>query len=93
MGIINTLPVTDERILPYNAESVSAAFQRACNRLGIVDLHFHDLRHEGITSLFESGLSIEEVAMISGHRSWAMLRRYTHLSATTLAEKMNAGIA
>ena len=27
--------------------------------------------------------------MISGHRSWAMLRRYTHLSATTLAEKMN----
>lgn len=89
MGIINTLPVTDERILPYNAESVSAAFQRACNRLGIVDLHFHDLRHEGITRLFESGLSIEEVAMISGHRSWAMLRRYTHLSATTLAEKMN----
>ena len=51
------------------AESVSAAFQRACNRLGIVDLHFHDLRHEGITRLFESGLSIEEVAVISGHRS------------------------
>lgn len=80
----------DARILPYNAESVSAAFQRACNRLGIVDLHFHDLRHEGITRLFESGLSIEEVAVISGHRSWAMLHRYTHLSAVTLAEKMNA---
>lgn len=90
--IIDTLPVTDERILPYKPESVSASFQRACARLGIQDLHFHDLRHEGISRLFEQGLSIQEVAMISGHTSWTMLRRYTHLNVQTLAEKLNAGI-
>lgn len=91
-AIIDTLPVIDERILPYRAESVSKSFQRACDRLGIRNLRFHDLRHEGISRLFEQGLSIQEVAIISGHTSWAMLRRYTHLSAESLSEKLHAGV-
>lgn len=90
-AIINALPVTDERILPYKSESVSASFERVTARLGIDNLRFHDLRHEGISRLFEQGLSIPEVALISGHQSWAMLRRYTNLSAQTLSEKLNAG--
>lgn len=90
MAIIDTLPVIDERILPYKSESVSASFDRVTARLGIEDLHFHDLRHEGISRLFERGLSIQEVALISGHQSWAMLRRYTHPSVTSLAEKLNS---
>lgn len=49
------------------------------------------LRHEGISRLFEQGISIPEVALISGHQSRAMLRRYTNLSAQTLSEKLNAG--
>lgn len=91
-AIMETLPVIDERILPYRPESVSRAFQRACDRLSIQDLRFHDLRHEGISRLFEQGLAIQEVAIISGHTSWAMLRRYTHLSAETLSEKLHAGL-
>lgn len=87
--IIEKLPVVDERILPYESPSVSAAFARCCKRLGIVDLHFHDLRHEGITRLFESGLLLQEVALISGHQSWAMLRRYTHIKPSDVAKKMN----
>jgi integrase len=86
--IIDAIPRIDERILPYNPESVSASFQRACDRLGIKDLHLHDLRHEGISRLFERGLDIPEVAMISGHQSWNMLRRYTHLKPATVLEKM-----
>ena len=88
--IIDSLPVIDERILPYNAESVSAAFERACERLGLVDLRFHDLRHEGISRLFEMGLDIPEVSSISGHMSWSMLKRYTHLKPATVLEKLNA---
>jgi len=42
-------------------------------RAGITDLHFHDLRHEAISRLFEKGLSIPEVALISGHRDYRML--------------------
>ena len=87
-AIIRALPKIDERVLPYNSESVSAAFQRACARLGIEDMRFHDLRHEGITRLFEAGLQIEEVALISGHSSWAMLKRYTHITPENVLEKL-----
>ena len=88
-AIINALPVIDKRILPYEAESVSASFERACKRLGIEDARFHDLRHEGISRLFEAGLEIQEVAMISGHTSWGTLKRYTHLKPAQVLEKLN----
>jgi integrase len=45
-------------------------------------LHFHDLRHEGISRLFEVGRSIPQVAAVSGHRSWQSLQRYAHLRQT-----------
>lgn len=67
------------RIFPYNGRSVGTAFRRACYDLGIEDMHFHDLRHEGTSRLFESGFTIERVALVTGHKDWKMLRRYTHL--------------
>lgn len=66
-------------IFPHNGESISTAFTSACKLLGIKDLHFHDLRHEGISRLFEMGWTIPQVASVSGHRSWTSLKRYTHL--------------
>jgi integrase len=87
--IIDAIPRIDGRILPYNSESCSAAFERVCIRLGIKDLKFHDLRHEGITRLFEKGLAIEEVAEISGHSSWNMLRRYTHIKPEAIVDKLS----
>lgn len=89
-AIIDSLPRIDARILPYRSESCSSAFDRACERLKIVDLHLHDLRHEGISRLFEQGLDIPQVAMISGHLSWTNLKRYTHLSPKDVLEKLNA---
>jgi integrase len=88
--ILDALPRLDARVLPYDPESVSAAFERACARLGISDIRLHDLRHEGISRLFEQGLAIQEVALISGHTSWATLRRYTHLKPNDVVEKMRA---
>ena len=57
--------------------------------MGLEDLHFHDLRHEAISRLFEKGLSIPEVALISGHRDFRMLFRYTHLRAEDIAHRLN----
>lgn len=68
-----------ERIFPYSTDAVSAAFTRTCLVLDIKDLHFHDLRHEGVTRLFEMGNTIPHVAAVSGHRAWASLQRYTHV--------------
>jgi integrase len=79
LQLITQQSAKDGVIWPYNSQSVSTAFTRACVLLGIDDLHFHDLRHEGISRLFELGWTIPRVACVSGHRSWTSLKRYTHL--------------
>jgi len=73
-----------ERIFPYNGRSVGTAFRRVCCDLEIADLHFHDLRHEATSRLFEAGFTIEQVALVTGHKDWKMLRRYTHLRPESL---------
>ncbi len=85
--LIAELPIIDERILPYESQSISAAWQRACKKLSIEDLHFHDLRREGVSRLFEAGYTIPEVAKVSGHLDWSMLKIYTEISAKNVLEK------
>ncbi len=67
------------RIFPVSEDALGANFTRACKFLEIEDLHFHDLRHEGISRLFEMGWTIPRAATVSGHRSWQSLQRYSHL--------------
>lgn len=55
LAVVQTMPREGERIFPYSTDAISAAFTRACKFLGIQDLRFHDLRHEGISRLFEIG--------------------------------------
>jgi integrase len=55
----------------------------------LADLRFHDLRHEAASRFFERGLSVMEVATITGHKTLAMLRRYTHLRAEDLAKRLS----
>lgn len=79
MDIARAMTNTADEIFPYSTDAIGAAFTRACALLGIIDLHFHDLRHDGISRLFELGKTIPQVASVSGHRSWQSLQRYTHL--------------
>ncbi len=72
------------RVFPYHHKSAGTAFQRGRQKLGIDDLHFHDLRHEATSRLFGTGLPIEKVALVTGHKDWKMLRRYTHLKPEDL---------
>jgi len=84
--IVDAQPRTAPFVFPYNHESVSAAFERACDTLGIEDLRFHDLRHEGVSRLFELGYSAMEVMMVSGHRDVNSLKRYLQISPERLHE-------
>ena len=61
-------------------------WQRIRRRAGIKDLHFHDLRHEAV----ERGLSLPEVALISGHRDHLMLLRYTHMRPENFVAMLDA---
>lgn len=82
MAIIKKQPTKAGRIFPFNGDSISTSFTRACTILGIEDLHFHDLRHEGVSRLFEMGATIPQAATVSGHRSWVSLKRYSHIRQT-----------
>lgn len=82
LSIVRAVPKVKREIFPYSTDAIGSAFTRACAVLGIMDLHFHDLRHDGISRLFEIGRTIPQVASVSGHRSWHSLQRYTHLRQT-----------
>lgn len=75
---------------PYRADSVSAAFTRGCQNLNppIIDLHFHDLRHHATASFFRMGLSIPQVALLTGHKTWSMLRRYTNIKPSDVHDAL-----
>ncbi len=77
-----------ERIIPTTPLALRLSWVRALRRAQIEGLHFHDLRHEAISRLFEHGLNTAEVALISGHRDFRMLARYTHLKAEDVAKKL-----
>jgi integrase len=75
---------------PYD---FTEAWEKARTRAGLSGLHFHDLRHEAVSRLVEAGLSDQEVAAISGHKTMQMLKRYTHLRAEDLVEKLDRAFA
>ena len=101
-GYSRTIPLTEtafallhsvkregqERAFPITANALRLAWERLKRRIGIDDLHFHDLRHEAISRFFEKGLTTPEVALISGHRDMRMLFRYAHASRERVLEKL-----
>jgi len=79
----------ETRLFAYTPRGLSGAFLRLCRRIGIANLHFHDLRHEATSRLFEKGLNPVEVATITGHKDTRMLMRYTHLRAEDLVARLS----
>lgn len=89
VGALEALPGPREgHVFKLSANALRIAFTRAADRAGLHDLHFHDLRHEATSRLFERGLSVMEVATITGHRTLQMLRRYSHLRAEDLVARL-----
>ncbi|MEY9462205.1 integrase [Bradyrhizobium ottawaense] len=77
-----------DKVFPITANAIRLAWERLRVRAGLRDLHLHDLRHEAVSRFFEMGLSVPEVALISGHREPRMLSRYTHLQPELVARKL-----
>jgi integrase len=75
-----------------SANAFRLAWERVKKRARVDDLHFHDLRHEAISRLFEIGLNPPEVALISGHRDLRMLARYTHPQRQLINRKLDAAL-
>ncbi len=75
------------RVWSYQTQDgIRASFFKAIRAIGISDLHFHDLRHEATSRLFEQGSNAAVVQAITGHQTAQMLQRYTHLSGESLVK-------
>lgn len=87
VAIAQRQPKVGDLIFPHNPKTVGALFTRAVTMLGIDDLHFHDLRHEATSRLFERGYAIHEVAQFTLHESWATLKRYANLRPESVPDR------
>ena len=93
LQILRSLPDTaDGRFFPVKS---IAAFDSCWKKvLRDADLKgvftFHRLRHQGATDLAHENWSIAELSAQGGWRSLASLKRYTHIQATHLANKMKS---
>ena len=76
------------RVFPISVTALRSQWRRMITKTGLDDLHLHDLRHEATTRLFEKGFNIMEVSTITGHRDLQMLKRYTHIRAADLVQRL-----
>jgi integrase len=76
-------------VFPIKYFTLDAAFKRAVKRAGLIDFHFHDLRHTAITAMAEKLPNLIELSAVTGHKSLSMLKRYYHPNVEDLARKLS----
>jgi integrase len=102
--LLRTLPQNTEHVFPVPKDYLRKAWKRMCAAAdipaeGLDSLRIHDLRHEAISRVAEAssqlpgGFSLLDLQAFSGHRDPRMLMRYTHLTPTGLAKRLDAAFA
>lgn len=87
--ILNCLPRSiDGRVFPVNRSTVSVTFTRNARKANVQNFRFHDLRHTAITNMAGKLTNVIELSAVTGHKTLAMLKRYTHFNAEDLAKKL-----
>jgi len=93
-AIVDTLVATlrngdgERRLLRLDGNQVDYRWRTARKVAGVKGLHFHDLRHEGLSRMAEKGLTIGELAEQSGHRTAQVLLRYVNARVSEVSRKL-----
>jgi integrase len=86
LKVLRSVPVrldtkpTDKLFPDVTPAQVSEHFTRLCRKAGILDFHFHDLRHTHASWLRQNGTQLDVIAKQLGHRDLRMTARYAHLA-------------
>lgn len=76
------------RVFDIKPIALDKAWRRACAKVNISGLRFHDLRREAVTRFLELGLSLSEASSISGHRTLSQLQTYIAHDTTKLISRL-----
>lgn len=87
-AVASLWPSNHDMIFPITPNAVKLNWNRLRVSAGLPNVRFHDLRHEAISRLFEKGLTVPEVAAISGHRTPSQLFRYAHADLNSIVRKL-----
>ena len=86
------IPLHEPTVFDYKPGRLSGHFLKLRRRKEIHDLHFHDLRREAPSWLFQKGLNPVEVPTIPDHKDTKMLICYAHLRAEHLVGRLGSFI-
>lgn len=93
-------PDPDHRVFPRVGDPMLSAdpresWNKAVTDAGLANFRFHDLRHTTASYLAMNGASTAEIAAVLGHKTLAMVKRYSHLSeqhTASVLERMTGKI-
>lgn len=68
-------PETERRPIDFRY-----SWEQALEKAEIANFCFHDLRHSAASYLARQGATLPEIAEILGHKTFAMVKRYAHLT-------------
>ena len=79
----------DGKVFPMTRNQVKHFWKQALKKTNITGFRWHDLRRHACTLLFEKGLSVPEVQLMSGHKDpKILLNTYTKLDPRKLVKKL-----
>lgn len=76
----------EQRVFSIHPRVLNERFRKACQKAGIKNFRFHDLRHTFCSRLVMLGANLRAVQALARHKSISMTMRYAHLRDEYLAE-------
>ena len=86
--IFKNTPKESELVFNTTGNAMRLAWGKFRNKFSFEFLRFHDLRHEAISKFFETGLTVPEITLISGHKTVSELFKYAHADLRKLTSKI-----
>jgi integrase len=79
-----------DRVFQYDGKPIAnfhtAAFRKAAKRADVLPLRWHDLRHTGASWAVQNGVTLPELMILGGWKSYKMVLRYAHFAPSHAAK-------
>jgi integrase len=87
--VLKSLPKNGDYVFQWRGERIddcnTLAFQTAVKAAKVAPLRWHDLRHTWASWAVQSGVTLHELMLLGGWRSFPMVLRYAHFAPDHLA--------